>query len=177
VTLSLVDKIVLIHEHLDTAALSHAFGGALALAFYTETPRATADIDCNVFLDAQHAKTAFAALPEGVSWTAADVDTVVRDGQVRVMFDSSPLDLFLDVAELHQYAKTTIRTVPFAGTEIPILSPTSLAVFKAMFDRPQDWVDLGAMAEVGHLDKVATSGWLVTILGAGDPRIGRIAAL
>ncbi|MGQ0465928.1 MAG: hypothetical protein ACT4QG_11470, partial [Sporichthyaceae bacterium] len=44
----LLDKVVSIHEALDDAGIAHAFGGALALAFHVEHPRATADIDVNI---------------------------------------------------------------------------------------------------------------------------------
>jgi len=43
------DKVVSLHRCFHEAAIAHAFGGALALAFYTE-PRETSDIDVNVFV-------------------------------------------------------------------------------------------------------------------------------
>lgn len=49
---SFVKKVIQLHETLDTAGIGHAFGEALALAYYTADPRATADIDLNVELDA-----------------------------------------------------------------------------------------------------------------------------
>jgi hypothetical protein len=50
---SLPEKIVAIDEAL--AEIPHAFGGALALAYYAE-PRATVDIDINVFIPATEAR-------------------------------------------------------------------------------------------------------------------------
>ena len=47
-TPSLPEKVVAIHERLARAKTAHAFGDALALAYYAE-PRATGDIDLNVF--------------------------------------------------------------------------------------------------------------------------------
>ena len=47
--ISLERKIVGVHTMLTSAALPHAFGGALALAFYTGEPRGTRDIDVNIF--------------------------------------------------------------------------------------------------------------------------------
>jgi hypothetical protein len=44
---SLPEKVVAIDRALDD--VPHAFGGALALAYYAE-PRATVDIDLNVFV-------------------------------------------------------------------------------------------------------------------------------
>ena len=45
---SLPDKVVLVHGALNGRGINHAFGGALALAYYAE-PRSTIDIDINVF--------------------------------------------------------------------------------------------------------------------------------
>ena len=58
---SLVEKIVEVHRGLTRVGIDHAFGGALALAYYTDEPRATADIDLNVALPASDARRAFAA--------------------------------------------------------------------------------------------------------------------
>ena len=51
--ISLVDRILTIHQLLDKADVGHAFGGALALAYCTGEPRATRDIDINIFLPAE----------------------------------------------------------------------------------------------------------------------------
>src|SRR5206468_4298946 len=45
----MAEHIVRIHHALDRAAIPHAFGGAIANAFCGE-PRATTDIDINIFL-------------------------------------------------------------------------------------------------------------------------------
>src|SRR5690606_21498825 len=66
-------KILLVHAALDDAGLSHAFGGALALAWCTQRARGTIDIDVNVFVGVDEARHVFATLPAGVSWTAADL--------------------------------------------------------------------------------------------------------
>ena len=44
---SLVELIVEINDNLTEAKISHGFGGALALAYYTSEPRATDDVDIN----------------------------------------------------------------------------------------------------------------------------------
>lgn len=43
----LADKLVAVHRSLDRAAVPHAFGGALALAYCTAEPRATMDLDAD----------------------------------------------------------------------------------------------------------------------------------
>jgi len=49
---SLPDKVSAIHHALREAKIPHAIGGALALAYYAE-PRATIDVDINVFVSTE----------------------------------------------------------------------------------------------------------------------------
>jgi hypothetical protein len=53
--LLLDEKILAVGDALSRAGIPHAFGGALALAYYA-TPRATIDIDLNVFLPTTEAE-------------------------------------------------------------------------------------------------------------------------
>jgi len=72
---------------------------------------------------------------------------------------------------------TRIRTESFAGSDVPFLSCTDLAVFKAFFNRTKDWADLEEMAGAGTLDIDRVIGVLVRYLGADDERIGRLRSL
>lgn len=56
-----------------------------------------------------------------------------------------------------------------------VLRAEDLAVFKAMFDRPKDWVDIDEMATSGALDRTVAAQRLENLLGPGDPRVGRLA--
>ncbi len=60
----LIDKLFAVHDSLTAASLAHAFGGAIALAYCTEEPRGTRDLDVNIFSDSSHAATVLAALPD-----------------------------------------------------------------------------------------------------------------
>lgn len=64
--------------------------------------------------------------------------------------------------------------MPFADTTIPVLDCTSLAVFKAFFNRTKDWADLEAMAQAGQLDTDAVAGFLMDLLGKDDQRLERL---
>jgi hypothetical protein len=173
----LIGKILALDEAMDAAAIPHAFGGALALAWCTEQARGTIDIDLNVFVDGDGAARVFAAFPEGVQWSDADVAITMRDGQIRLWWDSTPVDLFLNTSEFHRQAAGRARREPFAGREVPFLSCTDLAVFKAFFNRTKDWADLEAMLEVGALDVDRVLGVLVRYLGADDERVERLRGL
>jgi hypothetical protein len=174
----LVDQIVAIEAALRSAQVPHAFGGALALAFHVEEPRATRDIDCNIFAGVAEARTVFAVLPSGVHWTDDDVTRVLDDGQVRLSWDGTPLDLFFSTHPFHeQFAAQHVVDVPFAGITIPVLEAEPLAVFKVFFNRTRDWADVEAMLEVGALDVHLVLGWLVNLLGPDDDRVTRFRAL
>ncbi len=133
---SLPERIVAIDTAL--ADVPHAFGGALSLAYYAE-PRATVDIDLNLFVPAdRYAEVAVPLVRLGVAADAPDaVAAARRDGQTRVMWDGTPIDMFFAYDAFHDAAAADRRTVPFATTVIPILAPEHLVVCKVVFDRPR----------------------------------------
>ncbi len=174
---SLVSRIVELHRALDTASIPHAFGGALALAWCTERARGTIDIDVNLFVPHDTAADALAALPAGVAITDADRAHIARDGQTRLWWDTTPVDVFFNTTGFHKAAARRARRQRFAGADVPFLSCRDLAVFKAFFDRTKDWADLEEMAAVGALDADAVLGTLVRYLGGTDHRVTRLRAL
>src|SRR6476469_3457789 len=97
----LAERLLAVHVALDDAAVPHAFGGAIALAYCTEEPRGTRDIDVNVFVDSARARDVLHSLPAGVDVTDRDIDAALADGQVRVWWDDTPVDVFLDVHDFH----------------------------------------------------------------------------
>lgn len=173
----LPDKIVAVHRALDRADIAHAFGGALALAWCTERARGTIDIDVNIFAGVDHVAAVLAALPAGVVWSDDDRRLLERDGQVRLWWDTTPIDIFLNTTDFHEQAAQRARWEPFAGVDVPFLSCADVAVFKAFFNRTKDWADLEEMQAAGTLDLDRVIGVLVRYLGADDDRIERLVAL
>ena len=170
-------KIVTVHNSLAAARVPHAFGGALALAWCTQRARGTIDIDLNIFVDNSLARGALEALPDEVIWSDADVALVERDGQARLWWDTTPVDLFLNTTEFHAQAAERAQWQDFAGAKVPFLSCSDLAVFKAFFNRTKDWADLEEMAAVGTLDLDRVLGVLVRHIGPTDERIERLQTL
>ncbi|MBI2708979.1 MAG: hypothetical protein HYX34_04715 [Actinobacteria bacterium] len=170
-------KILALHAGLDSAAVPHAFGGALALAWCTQRARGTIDIDLNVFVDVALAGDVLRCFPDAVAWTPADVAAIERDGQTRLWWDATPVDVFLNTTEFHAQAAERARVERFAGVDVPFLSCADLAVFKAFFNRTKDWADLEEMAGAGTLDADAVLGALVRYLGPTDERIERLRSL
>jgi hypothetical protein len=171
---SLVEKVVAIHQALDLAKVPHAIGGALALAYYAE-PRATIDVDLNVFVPTERWPTVRDALaPLGVS-VDTDVAALERDGQVRLWWDRNPVDLFFSYDPFHEEMRKAARRVPFAETTIPVLAPEHLAVCKAMFNRPKDWLDIEQiLVATSPLDVPEIEAWLETMVGEGNERLARL---
>lgn len=176
-SLTLAERVTAIDVAL--AEIPHAFGGALALAYYAE-PRATIDIDINVFIPA----TRFDEVAAPLRALGAEVDDpsiaelARRDGQVRIMWESTPLDLFFAYDPFHAAAGAARRLVPFANGTIPILAPEHLVVCKVVFNRPKDWVDIDAMLELGAALEVAeVLRWVGRIAGDHDPRYERVVAV
>src|SRR5207237_9463877 len=77
-------RLLAVHDGLRNHGVPHAFGGAIALAYCTEEPRGTRDLDVNVFVAPADAGPALAALPAGVVVTEDDRRRIERDGQTRL---------------------------------------------------------------------------------------------
>ncbi|MHB8263309.1 MAG: hypothetical protein ACYDGY_06135 [Acidimicrobiales bacterium] len=92
------DQVVAVHLVLEEAGIPHAFGGAIALGYYTLAPRATDDIDINIAAGKGDAKRVFAALPAQVKWKMNVIGIAQVSGQARVRWLKGTLiDLFFAV--------------------------------------------------------------------------------
>lgn len=173
----LAQQLLAIHASLASAGIPHAFGGAIALAYCTGEPRGTIDLDINIFMPHSEPDEAIAALPDEVVVAATNRRELLSAGQTRAWWDDTPIDLFFANHRFHETVRERVREVPFGDTTIPVVDCTSLAVFKAFFNRTKDWADLEAIAEAGQLDSDAVGGFLVDLLGKDDPRLERLRQL
>jgi len=174
------EKIVAIERALEDAGIAHAFGGANALAYYG-TPRATADIDLNVFVASSRASEVLEVLGDlGVATSSTRVaELIERDGQARVFWDKTPIDLFFSYDPLHDSSMERRRRVDFGGDEIHVLSAEDLMVYKIVFDREKDWRDMAEVifAAEGELDFDYVREWMTKIVPEDDPRPARFERL
>ena len=170
--------IVSLHEMLDSAGVQHQFGGAIALAWY-RNPRATTDIDVNLTLPPEAAEPVLELLGLlGVSVTAEDRAAIVRDGQARLDWGGSYLDVFFATMDLHLEMAECARVVRFGPVDIPILAPEHLIACKAIFDRPKDWLDIAEILRWGtEVDGDRTLYWVGDILGPDAEQYDRLAGL
>jgi Nucleotidyl transferase AbiEii toxin, Type IV TA system len=182
--LVVLHRAISVHRALTAAGIGNALGGALALAYHVGEARATQDIDLNVFLPRDRAEEALRVLPDDVPWDSTHLETIAKDGQVRIMWPVEtgppvPLDLFFAEHELHQAAGQRAVWVEMLDTDVPILTATDLTVFKALFDRSKDWVDIESMVEESppSLDLDEVLSWMSQIVGPDDSRLDRLREL
>ena len=158
--------------------MDHAFGGALALAYYAE-PRGTIDVDVNVFVPFSRAADIVETLrvmdlaPDrpASEWSAIAGVRLTRPGE------PAPLDLFFSVDDHYDEIARRIRRFPFGADrrELPFLSAEDLALFKLSFGRDRDWVDLRRLAaSVPDLDLDYVERQLLALRGPTMyPRLAR----
>ena len=175
---ALAGRIVAVHEMLDSMGVAHQFGGAVALAWY-RNPRATTDVDLNVTVAPEDADPVLGAITHlGVIVSPADRALIAQDGQARLDWDGSYLDLFFATFELHREMAERSRLVSFGPVQIPILSPEHLIVCKVVFDRPKDWLDVEEMIAWGTAINAGEAlGWVRGVLGEGSEQYARLATL
>ena len=137
--------------------------------------RATNDIDINIFLPTEQFEQALDALPDDIEVTERSREQLRRDGQTRLRWGVVPVDVFLNTTEFHLRAATRVRRWDFVGVEIPCLSCDDLAVFKAFYNRPKDWIDIGEMVKIESFDVAEAQATLAELLGSDDERISKFA--
>src|SRR5579884_81043 len=175
--LGLTSKVLALHDAFTDAHIAHAIGGAIALAYYGE-PRATADIDVNVFVPETEGESVLRVVGGLGAAVQTALRDVLRDGQCRVMWGQTPVDLFFATLPFNQAMARAVRIVPLAGRDIPILAAEHLIVCKALFNRPKDWPDIAQMLlGVPDLRVAEIRSWMNQLVGADDGRAQRLETL
>lgn len=180
--MSLVDLVLELHDHLSAAGVSHAFGGALALAYIAE-PRGTVDVDINVFAadELDNTLATFAELglhPE----LDRELWLPIAGIRLRRTSDPYPVDVFppLDAARYDEIERRCVdRPFGNASRPLPFLSAEDLTVFKLSFGRDKDWVDLRSICRARpDLDVEYIERQLVALRGPHmHPRLARLRTL
>lgn len=164
-------KVTRIAEALERAGIPYAFGGAIALAFYA-APRATEDIDLNVFVPVEQAETCLEALrPLGVVGEPSGHDR--ERHRTTAHWDHTPIHLFFSYDPFHESCRTRTRVVSFGDGHIRVLAAEDITIFKIVYDRPRDRSEvrevllcMGERLDVGYIDR-----WLARLLGVSDARL------
>lgn len=159
----------------DEARIPYALGGALALGVHG-VPRGTLDVDINVFVADSELPPVLALLSRlGVELdAAAAVPRAKRDGMFVGRWNGIRIDVFVPSIPFSDEAgRTRVRLVDSEGIATWFLSREAITVFKLLFFRPKDLVDLERLVAVsGHaLDHAYVRRWLVEMMGDDDPRV------
>ncbi len=175
----LPDEIVVIHQALAGARVPHAFGGAIALAYWG-TPRYTHDVDINIALQASEHQRVLDAL--AMVFPIADRERAERElrtiSQTRLRWETLPVDLFFANTPFHAAMAPRTREVDYIGTTIPVISAEDLILCKALFNRPKDWFDIENIVKVQeHLDETYLHHWLQEFAEPEGERHSRIDRL
>jgi len=179
---TIVDVVIEVHDHLEHHKVAHAFGGALALSYYAE-PRATIDVDINIFSPFNSASAVVSAF-EPLGFVAVEPEErwlPVAGVRLSRAADRATVDLFFSLDEHYDEIASRAVTFPFGPTHrpLPFLSAEDLALFKLSFGRPKDWVDLQSLCRAGgQLDAAYIERQLLTLRGpAMNPRLARLRAM
>ena len=159
------------------AGIPYAVGGSIALGFYAE-PRATVDVDVNVFVGEEAEIAGLVDLLEKAGYHPDEprerlMKRALEDSQFRVYFHNVRVDVF--PATNTYYAEFPSRVEHFddgAAGQYPVLAAEDLAVLKCVFNRPKDDLDLVNLCNHHpdlNVDFVRRK--LVELLGADDARI------
>ena len=179
--LTAVDVARRLADALDEAGITYAVGGAIALGYYA-TPRATVDVDINVFVPPRTEldgalnvlkKAGFVPdNPESLEQTATE------DGQFRGKLAGIRVDVFVPAIEFYGSLAERKRRVQLLEKPIYILSPEDVLTLKLMFFRRKDLADAEAVLRGGcevNVDRVRAA--LVEFVGESDQRIREWDAL
>lgn len=166
----------LIADALEQANMPYAIGGALALAI-AGVPRGTLDVDVNVFAAEEFVPEAIRILQRlGIELDPTEaVARAQLDGMFVGRWEGMRIDVFLpSIPFAFEAQRTRIQVTDAEGWSGWFLSAEAIAVFKLLFFRGKDQVDLERLVAVRQeLDHGYIRRWIVDMMGDDDPRTQR----
>lgn len=167
------DQALFLADELSARSIPYAIGGALAYGLWSE-PRATKDIDVNVFVPLAELPRVFDALRS----LSANFDEArarheaLEQGMFIAHLAGYRVDVFIPSIDFSWEAHRTAREQTIRGHPYRFLSPEALAVFKLLFFRPKDLLDLEKLVFVQGtaLDVEYVRRKMVEMMGEDDER-------
>ena len=161
-------------QALQKAKIPHAIGGAIAYGFFGAA-RGTHDVDINLFVGEEEAGGAIDALVSAglVIDRSLALESAHDRGDARGMFQGLPVDLFFNSIPAHERAAGRTRRVTLHHVPIDVLSPEDTAIFKMLFFRGKDLVDIERLLSLmgDTLDRAFVRGSWVEVVGEEDYRV------
>mgnify|MGYP001561780867 CR=1 FL=1 len=170
---SAYDAALVLARELERRGLPYAIGGALAFGVWSN-PRNTNDVDLNIFVDDSRLDEAFAALE--AAGTTLDRAQARRDSARQGMFVGQfagyRIDVFTPSIDFSHEAARTRRRVTVGDEAFDFLSPEAIGLFKLMFFRGKDRVDLERLvASQPGLDRSYVRAHLLAWFKEDDARV------
>ena len=161
-------------EALDAGGIPYAIGGAIAFGLWGD-PRGTYDVDINLFVSTEGLDGALDVLEAaGVTLDREAAHGANRRGDVIIgRCGDLRVDLFTpSIPFSWEAGETRVRIVGPLG-EAAYLSAESIAVFKLLFFRGKDIVDVEKLVSVqgSDLDRAYVRRWIVQMMGEDDERV------
>jgi hypothetical protein len=148
----------------------------LAVGYYGE-PRATGDIDVNVFVEGtEWPRVRKALAPLQVEVEPAEQE--LEQSEVRLEWGGTPLHLFFSCDQLHEQMRQGVCWLPFNGATIPLVSAEHLVIRKAILNRPKDWHDIEQILVASYPLQLGTvREWLQGMTSEGDGRVTKLGEI
>jgi hypothetical protein len=169
-----------IADALEGDGVPYAVGGAIALGYYT-APRATRDVDVNVFVPPEQG---LAPLLERLARLGFEADapldvlrrSALEEGQFRGSIRGMRVDVFVPALEYYASLVKRRRRVTLLGRPLWILGPEDLVVLKMVFYRRKDLADVEAVLtdQKPALDRTFIRATLADLVGEDDPRLSAL---
>jgi hypothetical protein len=163
----------LLADALEGARVPYAVGGAIAYGFHGP-PRATNDVDLNVFLEPEELGPALDALAAAGATVdrSGSIESARRRGDFSIRFGGMRVDVFTPSIELSYSAASRTVNFELLGRPVRILSAEDLVLFKLLFFRPKDILDIERLLRFrgADLDRSYIDHWIVRMMGKDDER-------
>lgn len=162
--IGLVEVLHALEGILDRLGLERSYGGAIAYNYYGP-PRLTQDVDVLVLIPDLKAPALVEALaaagyrhgevsPQSIELRAVLGDLRGKAHLATFVVEGVRVEIFTPWHSFHRRVLERSPERDFAGRVIRIHTAEDLIVFKKIFDRPKDWMDIKAMllTQQGRLD-------------------------
>ena len=158
---------------LDASSIPYAIGGALAFGLWGD-PRGTHDVDINLFVDHAGLDRALDVLQSaGVDIDRGAATRADLAGDMIVgWYSGMRVDLFTPSVPFSWEAMKSVVRVKGPMGEAAYLSAEAIAIFKLLFFRPKDLLDIEKLMVVqgADLDVAYIRRWIVDMMGEDDER-------
>lgn len=168
-----VDAAIRIAKRLEADDIPYAIGGALAYGLWA-VPRATVDVDVDVFLARDALGPLFRALESlGIRFDPEKAQQqTARDGMFVGHWGLYRIDVFTPSIEFEWEARETRVRCALDGHPVWVLSAEAIAVLKLLFFRTKDVADLERLVAVHtELDHGYVRRHVAKMMGERDERV------